>query len=235
MSHTTIWPWINSSGGSGRRSRVSGKRELSPPAPLRLLQNRKQRLGRRTGTSVDARSHRWNRLRFSARRWYLGALWFLRHFAPDNFRFSSTAFSFGTTLQASIAEALVLQSSGLVGGGYVATHSEDQIDDFHGQRDLIFVGDTWLAVRVFRRHGVAPTYQLGGRSSDYLELPDRRRTRRPSVFFTRSWGPAASGCDRPRHAHLKPGPRLTPPVHMGARCALSRLTSSEIDEPLKVG
>jgi hypothetical protein len=79
----------------------------------------------------------------------------------------------------------VLQSSGLVGGGYVATHSEDQIDDFHGQRDLIFVGDTWLAVRVFRRHGVALTYQLGGRSSDYLELPDRRRTRSTvGVFYT---------------------------------------------------
>jgi len=157
----------------------------------------------------------------------LGGIWGLYgsydYFAPDNFRFSSTAFSFGTTLQASIAEALVLQSSGLVGGGYVATHSEDQIDDFHygvapqalinlrliagrraaleltareyyvstlggfgtGQRDLIFVGDTWLAVRVFRRHGVALTYQLGGRSSDYLELPDRRRARSTvGVFYT---------------------------------------------------
>ena len=157
----------------------------------------------------------------------LGGIWGLYgsydYFAPDNFRFSSTAFSFGTTLQASIAEALVLQSSGLVGGGYVATHSEDQIDDFHygvapqalinlrliagrraaleltareyyvstlggfgtGQRDLIFVGDTWLAVRVFRRHGVALTYQLAGRSSDYLELPDRRRARSTvGVFYT---------------------------------------------------
>jgi hypothetical protein len=157
----------------------------------------------------------------------LGGIWGLYgsydYFAPDNFRFSSTAFSFGTTLQASIAEALVLQSSGLVGGGYVATHSEDQIEDFHygvapqalinlrliagrraaldltareyyvstlggfgtGQRDLIFVGDTWLAVRVFRRHGVALTYQLAGRSSDYLELPDRRRARSTvGVFYT---------------------------------------------------
>ena len=45
------------------------------------------------------------------------------YFAPDDFRFSSTAFSFGTTLQASISESLVVQSSGLVGGGYAAAHA----------------------------------------------------------------------------------------------------------------
>ena len=117
----------------------------------------------------------------------------------------------------------MLQSSGLVGGGYVATHSEGQPDDFHygvapqalvnlrliagrraavdltareyfvsgvggfgtGQRDLIFVGDAWLAVRVYRRHGLALTYQRAGRSSDYLELPDRMRSRSTvGVFYT---------------------------------------------------
>ena len=36
------------------------------------------------------------------------------YFAPDDFRFSSTAVSFGTTLQASISEPLVVQSTGLV-------------------------------------------------------------------------------------------------------------------------
>src|SRR5688572_3203109 len=53
------------------------------------------------------------------------------YFSPDDFRFSSTAGSFGTTLQAAIAGPLVLQSSGLGGVGYVATHTEGQPDDFH--------------------------------------------------------------------------------------------------------
>jgi hypothetical protein len=47
------------------------------------------------------------------------------YFAPDDFRFSSTAFSFGTTLQASISESLVVQRSGLLGAGYAAAHSLD--------------------------------------------------------------------------------------------------------------
>ena len=49
----------------------------------------------------------------------LGGIWGLYgsydYFAPDDFHFSSTAFSFGTTLQASISESLIVQSSGLVG------------------------------------------------------------------------------------------------------------------------
>jgi len=55
------------------------------------------------------------------------------YFAPDDFRFSSTALSFGTTLQASLSESLVVQSTGLLGGGYVATHSADPADerDYH--------------------------------------------------------------------------------------------------------
>ena len=54
-----------------------------------------------------------------------------------------------------------------------------------GQRDLIFVGDAWLAIRVYRRHGLALTYQLAGRSSDYLELPDQTRARSTvGVFYT---------------------------------------------------
>ena len=157
----------------------------------------------------------------------LGGIWGLYgsydYFSPDDFRFSSTAFSFGTTLQGSIAESLVLQSSGLAGGGYVATFSEDGTDDFHygvapqalvnlrliagrraavdvtareyfvsgvggfgtGQRDLIVVGDAWLAFRVYGKHGLALTYQRAGRSSDYLELPDQTRSRTTvGVFYT---------------------------------------------------
>jgi len=55
------------------------------------------------------------------------------YFAPDDFHFSSTALSFGTTLQVSISESLVVQSTGLLGGGYVATHSADRTDerDYH--------------------------------------------------------------------------------------------------------
>jgi hypothetical protein len=147
------------------------------------------------------------------------------YFAPDDFHFSSTAFSVGTTLQASISESLVVQSSGLVGGGYVAAHSVDQTDGrgHHygiapqalanlrliagrraaldltareyfvsavggfgtGQRDLIFVGDASLAVRVYRRHALGLTYRLAGRSSDFLTLPDQRQARSTvGVFYT---------------------------------------------------
>jgi hypothetical protein len=159
----------------------------------------------------------------------LGGIWGLYgsydYFAPDDFRFSSTAFSFGTTLQASISESLVVQSSALVGGGYVAEHSIGQSDgrDDHygaapqalvnlrliagrrtaldltareyfvtafggfgtGQRDLIFVGDAWLAVRIVGRHALGLTYQLAGRSADYLELPDQRQARTTvGVYYT---------------------------------------------------
>ena len=147
------------------------------------------------------------------------------YFAPHDFRFSSTSFSFGTTLQAPLSEWLVVQSSGLVGGGYVAAFSEDRAsrrNDHYGiapqalanlrliagrraaldltareyyistlggfgsgQRDLIFVGDAWLAFRVVGRHALGVTYQLAGRSSDYLELPDQRQTRATvGVYYT---------------------------------------------------
>ena len=47
------------------------------------------------------------------------------------------------------------------------------------------MGDAWIAVRVYRRHGLALTYQRAGRSSDYLELPDRTRSRSTvGVFYT---------------------------------------------------
>ena len=157
----------------------------------------------------------------------LGGIWGLYgsydYFAPTDFRFSSTALSFGTTLQTSLGESMVLQSSGLAGAGYVATFSEDQTDDFHygvapqavanvrliagsraaldltareyfvsglggfgtGQRDLIFVGDAWLAVRVYKKHGLAVTYQRAGRSTDYLQLPDQTRASSTvGVFYT---------------------------------------------------
>jgi hypothetical protein len=55
------------------------------------------------------------------------------YFAPDEFHFSSTAFSVGTTLQAEISRSVVMQSSGLVGAGYAAAHSVEQTDgrDYH--------------------------------------------------------------------------------------------------------
>jgi hypothetical protein len=145
------------------------------------------------------------------------------YFAPADFRFSSTALSFGTTLQTSLGKSMVLQSSGLAGAGYVATFAEDQTDDFHygvapqaianvrliagsraaldltareyfvsglggfgtGQRDLIFVGDAWLAVRLYRKHGLAVTYQRAGRSTDYMQLPDQTRASSTvGVFYT---------------------------------------------------
>jgi hypothetical protein len=54
-----------------------------------------------------------------------------------------------------------------------------------GQRDLIFVGDAWLAVRVFRRHALGLTYQLAGRSADYLDLPNHRGARTTvGVYYT---------------------------------------------------
>jgi hypothetical protein len=61
------------------------------------------------------------------------------YFAPDDLNFSSTAISFGTTLQASLSESLFVQSSGLVGGGYAAVQSFDRMND---RRDY--------------RYGVAP-------------------------------------------------------------------------------
>jgi hypothetical protein len=156
-----------------------------------------------------------------------GGIWGLYgtydYFSPADFRFSSTAASFGTTLQAPLGGPVVLQGSGLVGGGYVAAFSEDEPTDFHygmapqalvnlrliggrraavdltarryfvstfggfdtGQRDDIFVGDAWLAVRLVGRHGLALTYQRAGRSSDYLELPDQTRSQSTlGVFYT---------------------------------------------------
>ena len=57
----------------------------------------------------------------------LGGIWGVYgsydYFAPDGFHLSSTAVSFGTTLQAAFSESFVLQSSALVGGGYAAAQS----------------------------------------------------------------------------------------------------------------
>jgi hypothetical protein len=147
------------------------------------------------------------------------------YFTPDDFRLSTTAFSFGTTLQASGSGLLVAQTSGLVGVGYAAARALGERDgsDYNygvtpqslvnlrliagrraaldltareyfistvggfgtGQTDLIFVGDASLAVRVYRQHALSFTYQLAGRSSDYLELPDQTRSRsRVGLFYT---------------------------------------------------
>ena len=54
-----------------------------------------------------------------------------------------------------------------------------------GQRDLIFVGDASLAFRIYGRHALGLTYQLAGRSSNYLTLPDERQSRSTAgVFYT---------------------------------------------------
>ena len=54
-----------------------------------------------------------------------------------------------------------------------------------GQRDLIFVGDTSLAIRLYRRHALALTYQLASRSSDLLALPDHTQARSTvGLFYT---------------------------------------------------
>ena len=54
-----------------------------------------------------------------------------------------------------------------------------------GQRDLIFVGDAWLAIRIHGRHGIGLTYQRAGRTSDYLELPDKTRSQNTvGVYYT---------------------------------------------------
>jgi hypothetical protein len=147
------------------------------------------------------------------------------YFTPDDFRLSTTAVSFGTTLQASLSDSVVVQSTGLLGGGYAAARAIGPEDgrDYHygvtpqavanlrlitgsraaldvtareyfvsgvggfdtGQRDLIFVGDASLAVRLYRKHALGLTYQLAGRSSDYLDLPNETRSRsRVGVFYT---------------------------------------------------
>jgi hypothetical protein len=54
-----------------------------------------------------------------------------------------------------------------------------------GQRDLVFVGDASLAVRMFHKHALGVTFQRAGRSSEYLELPSETRSRsRVGVFYT---------------------------------------------------
>ena len=153
------------------------------------------------------------------------------YFAPQDFQFSSTAVSLGTTLQASIRNSLVVQSSALVGGGYAAAQrasgpsapAASAERDYNyglapqalahvrviagrraaldvtaqdyvisgaggfgaGRRDLIFVGDTSLAIRIYRRHALGLTYQLARRSSDRPGLPDRTQSRATAgVFYT---------------------------------------------------
>jgi hypothetical protein len=161
------------------------------------------------------------------------------YFTPDDFQFSSTAVSFGTTLQTtSVSESLVVQSSGLVGAGYAAAQSptsavpsrsgsagtldQRSARDYHygvapqavanlrliagrrgaldvtareyfvsavggfgtGQRDLIFVGDTSLAVRLYRRHALGLTYQHTQRRSDLVARSDQTRGRSTvGVFY----------------------------------------------------
>jgi len=64
------------------------------------------------------------------------------------------------------------------------------------------VGDASLAVRLFRRHGLALTYQLSGRSSDYLTLPDQNRSRSTVGVFYMFLG--SGGFAAPRSAAVAP-------------------------------
>lgn len=145
------------------------------------------------------------------------------YFTPDDFRLSTTAFSFGTTLQAGHS-GLVMQSTALLGAGYAAARALAKGDaDYHygitpqslvnvrfltgsraaldlsareyfisglggfgtDRRDLIYVGDASLAVRVFGRNALALTYQRAGRSSHFFDAPDRSQARsRVGVFYT---------------------------------------------------
>jgi hypothetical protein len=148
------------------------------------------------------------------------------YFAPDDFHFSSTALSFGTTLQTSLSESLVVQSSALAGGGYAAAQSFDRNDDrdYHyglapqglanlrliagrraaldvtareyvissvggfgtTQRDLIFIGDASLAVRLYSRHALGLTYQLAERHSARVQAQPNHTHARSTVgvFYT---------------------------------------------------
>ena len=54
------------------------------------------------------------------------------YFTPDDFRLSSTAFAFGTTLQAGKSGGLTLQSTALLGAGYAAARAlAEGNDDYH--------------------------------------------------------------------------------------------------------
>jgi hypothetical protein len=149
------------------------------------------------------------------------------YFTPDDFRLSTTAFAFGTTLQAGRTGGLTLQGSALAGAGYAAARALTDGDggnaDYHygvtpqavgnlrliagrraaldmtareyfisgvggfgaRQRDLIFVGDASLAVRVVGRHALGLTYQRAGRSTELFDAPDRSEARsRVGIFYT---------------------------------------------------
>ena len=157
----------------------------------------------------------------------LGGIWGLYgtydYFAPDDFRFSSTAFSFGTTLQAPIPSRSCCRVPGSSAGAMsLRFRRAAGRTDFHygvapqalvnlrlivgrraaldltarkyfvsavggfgtGQHDPIFVGDAWLAVRVYRRHGLAFTYQRAGRSSDLSPCRTDAGASTVGVFYT---------------------------------------------------
>ena len=191
----------------------------------------------------------------------LGGIWGLYgtydYFAPDDFRFSSTAVSFGTTLQASISESLVRAEFRACGRGLrrcafsrpdgrarlplrcrSAGTREPAIDRRAPGRSG---SDRAGVLRQRRSAGSAPASAIssssemprspsvsidGTPSASPINLPAAARTisscrtrgrrGRRSASSTRSSGRAASArCGRPRHAHLKPEPRLAPPVQHG--------------------
>ena len=114
----------------------------------------------------------------------LGGIWGLYgtydYFSPDDFRFSSTAAAFGTTLQARLAGPVVLQTSGLAGIGYVATHTEGQPDDFHygvapqALVNLRLIGGSRAAVDLTaREYFVSGVGGFGGGIGDRISTVER--------------------------------------------------------------
>jgi hypothetical protein len=99
------------------------------------------------------------------------------YFAPEDFQFSSTGFSIGTTLQARIVESLVVQGSGLAGAGYAAVRSGDQA----GGRGYRYGGAPQGLANLRLIAGRRAALDLTAR--EYFVAPDRfARNERDRVF-----------------------------------------------------
>ncbi len=116
---------------------------------------------------------------------HFGGVWGLYgtydYLAPADFRFSSTALSFGTTLQASGTGSLVVQSSALIGAGYVAARSETQTNarGYHygaapqGLVNLRFIAGRRAAVDVTsRQYYVSALGGFGTGQRDFIVVGD---------------------------------------------------------------
>ena len=211
--------------------RISGKRQLPSRAPVRLLQNREQRLDRRDGAAVDARPDCRSRLRSGPSRGHLGPLRHLRLLCARRLsllQHGGLVRHDPSSIDIRIAGGSEFRACGSGLSPRAANRFGGQADqtdarDYHygvapqalanlrfiagrraaldvtareyfisavggfgtGQRDLIFVGDTSLAIRLYRRHALGLTYQLARRSSDLLALPDHTQARSTvGLFYT---------------------------------------------------